>query len=241
MSTLSFKSVSLQYPIYNANAMSLRNQLVRIGTGGRIGSDTRNIVTVSAIDNVSFELKNGDAVGLVGHNGAGKSTLLRLMAGIYAPVSGQVVSKGSIATVFELGAGMDTELTGYENIVRMLMLLGHSQLTAKQCIPDIEEFTELGGFLNLPVRTYSSGMMMRLMFAVATSIRPSILLIDEMFGVGDAAFHEKAQLRMHKWISEVDIFVFASHNHDLIKKLCNRVFRLDHGKVHEESMCNFLE
>ena len=236
MSTLHFKDVSLQYPIYNAKAMSLRNQLVRLGTGGLIASDAGSVVTISAINNVSFELNKGDAVGLVGHNGAGKSTLLRLMAGIYSPIHGEIIRNGSVATVFELGAGMDNELTGYENIVRMLMLLGHSFLSAKLCIPDIEEFTELGDFLNLPVRTYSSGMSMRLMFAVATSVKPSILLIDEMFGVGDSDFQEKAQKRLHQWITEVDIFVFASHNHELIKKLCNRVFRLDHGQVTEESI-----
>lgn len=236
MSKLYFKDVSLQYPVYNATAMSLRNQLVRLSTGGLIASDAGSVVTVSAINNASFELNKGDAVGLVGHNGAGKSTLLRLMAGIYSPTNGEIIRDGTVATVFELGAGMDSELTGYENIIRMLMLLGHSFLSAKSCIPDIEEFTELGDFLNLPMRTYSSGMTMRLMFAVATSVKPTILLIDEMFGVGDAEFQEKAQKRLQRWISEVDIFVFASHNHELIKRLCNRVFRLEHGQITEEAI-----
>jgi ABC-type polysaccharide/polyol phosphate transport system ATPase subunit len=236
MTLLRLENVTVKYPIYNAHAKSLRNQLVRLGTGGRIAREAGQVVTVSALNNVSFELRKGDAIGLIGHNGAGKSTLLRTMAGIYSPTSGRVLREGSVATVFELGAGMDAELSGYENIVRMLMLTGHSSATARSSVPDIEDFTELGDFLNLPVRTYSSGMTMRLMFAVATSIQPSILLIDEMFGAGDAAFQDKALKRMHEWISGSDIFVFASHNHSLVKKLCKRVFRLDHGQIYEESL-----
>lgn len=213
--------------------MSLRNQLVRIGTGGVIAGEASNIVTVTALEQVSFSLKNGDSVGLIGHNGAGKSTLLRTMAGIYEPNSGTIIRKGNVATVFEIGAGMDLELTGYENIIRMGMLMGMSLLDAQAIIPDIEAFTELGNFLNLPVRTYSSGMTVRLMFAVATSINPSILLVDEMFGTGDAAFQQKAKKRMEALISNADIFVFASHDTNLIKSLCKRIFRIEHGKLTE--------
>lgn len=236
MTSLIFKDVTMSYPIYNAHSQSLRNQLVRVSTGGRIGGSRGEVVTVTALDNISFELKSGDAVGLIGHNGAGKSTLLRTMAGIYPASSGEVIRVGSVATVFELGAGMDPELSGYENIMRMLLLLGHSVASAKSKIPEIEEFCELGDFLVLPVRTYSSGMTMRLMFAVATSMRPEILLIDEMFGTGDAAFQEKAEKRMHDWIAGSDIFVFASHDRLLIKRLCNRIFRLEHGKIYEDDI-----
>ncbi|MDA5495948.1 ABC transporter ATP-binding protein [Yersinia intermedia] len=236
MTSLIFKNVTMSYPIYNAHSQSLRNQLVRVGTGGKIGGSRGEVVTVTALDNISFELKRGDAVGLIGHNGAGKSTLLRTMAGIYPASSGEVIRVGSVATVFELGAGMDPELSGYENIMRMLLLLGNSVASAKLKVPEIEEFSELGNFLALPVRTYSSGMTMRLMFAVATSIRPEILLIDEMFGTGDAEFQKKAETRMHDWIAGSDIFVFASHDRSLIKRLCNRVFRLEHGHIYEESM-----
>lgn len=234
--SLIFENVTVAYPIYNAHSQSLRNQLVRIGTGGRIGGGARNIVTVTALDKVSFTLRSGDAVGLIGHNGAGKSTLLRTMAGIYSATTGTVTRIGSVATVFELGAGMDPELSGYENIIRMLLLMGLAKAEAKAKMPDIEEFSELGDFLALPVRTYSSGMTMRLMFAVATSVRPQILLIDEMFGTGDASFQKKAEIRMHDWIASTDIFVFASHDRSLIKRLCNRLFRLEHGIIHEESI-----
>lgn len=236
MAALVFDKVTVAYPIYNARSQSLRRQLVRMGSGGRIGDSSGNIVTVTALDRVSFTLRDGDAVGLIGHNGAGKSTLLRTMAGIYPPTSGAITRSGSVSTVFELGAGMDPELSGYENIMRMLLLLGYSVPQAKAKIPDIEDFSELGNFLVLPVRTYSSGMTMRLMFAVATSIRPEILLIDEMFGTGDAGFQKKAEARMNDWIAGTDIFVFASHDHGLIKKLCNRVFRLDHGDIFEDDI-----
>lgn len=233
MSTLKFENVTVSYPIYNASSQSLRKQLVRIGTGGRIGDDQNSIVTVTALDNVSFELNNGDSVGLIGHNGAGKSTLLRAMAGIYSASKGTISREGRVATVFELGAGMDPELSGYENIMRMLLLMGFSRGDAKSKVPDIEEFSELGNFLQLPVRTYSSGMTMRLMFAVATSVKPEILLIDEMFGTGDSEFQKKAEIRMHDWISAADIFVFASHDMGLIKRLCNKIFKLEHGNVTE--------
>jgi ABC-type polysaccharide/polyol phosphate transport system ATPase subunit len=236
MAELIFDKVTVAYPIYNAHGKSLRNHLVRLGSGGRIGGDAGKIVTVTALNRASFALSNGDSVGLIGHNGAGKSTLLRVMAGIYRATSGNITRKGSVATVFELGAGMDPELSGYENVMRMLLLMGNTFTEAKAKIQDIEDFSELGNFLVLPVRTYSSGMTMRLMFAVATSVKPEILLIDEMFGTGDASFQKKAEGRMHDWIAGTDIFVFASHDHGLIKRLCNRVFRLDHGDLHEEDM-----
>ena len=236
MAYLKFENVTLQYPIYNAKSMSLRNQLVRIGTGGQLSKETTDIVTVTALNNVSFELHDDAAVGLVGHNGAGKTTLLRTMAGIYTPISGKITREGRVTTVIELGAGLDAELSGYENIFRMGILLGASRSDMDNAIPDIESFTELGDFLYMPVRTYSSGMMMRLMFAVGTAVRPEILLIDEMFGTGDAAFQEKAQNRMKKLIETAKIFVFASHSPELIKKYCRRIFTLEHGVVKEELM-----
>ncbi|KXK43343.1 ABC transporter ATP-binding protein [Nitrosomonas europaea] len=235
MAKLEFKNVTVQYPIYNSRSMSLRNQLVRISTGGRIESEAGHISIVTALKGVSFTLKDGDAVALVGHNGAGKSTMLRTMAGVYTPIAGEVVCSGRVATVLELGAGMDPELSGYENIVRMGVLMGMSMREIKDCTQEIEEFTQLGDFLQLPVRTYSSGMSTRLMFAVATSTQPDILLVDEIFGMGDAEFQARAKQRMEGLIKSVGIFVFASHNNDLIKAYCNRFFRLEHGVVHEVS------
>ena len=233
MALLRFEDVTIRYPIYNSRAMSMRHQLVRLSTGGRIAAEAGQIVTVTALDGATFELREGDAVGLIGHNGAGKTTLLRTMAGIYTPSSGRLVREGSVTTVFELGAGMDLELSGYDNVVRVLMLIGHSRAEAEVYIPEIESFTELGDYMRLPVRTYSAGMTTRLMFAVATAARPSILLVDEVFGAGDQAFQERATTHMRGWIADAEIFVFASHDIRAIKSVCNRIFILNQGKITE--------
>jgi homopolymeric O-antigen transport system ATP-binding protein len=233
MKRVGFENVSVRYAIYNSRSQYLRNHLLNVSTGGRIAQETRHTITVTALDGVTFELVDGDRVGLIGHNGSGKTTMLRTMAGIYQPFSGQVFRGGQTTTIIEIGAGMDSELSGYENIIRMGLLTGASISDMIRATPDIEKFTELGNYLAMPVRTYSSGMIMRLMFAVATANRPNILLIDEMFGTGDAEFQERAQLRMHELIDSASVFVFASHSHDLIKRYCNRVFRLEHGKVQE--------
>lgn len=233
MALLKFEQVTVQYPIYNAKSMSLRNKLVQVGTGGIVSQNAPSVVTVTALKNVSFELRDGDSIGLVGHNGAGKTTLLRTMAGIFTPVSGNITRQGRIATIIELGAGLDEELSGYENIYRMGMLLGSTRSEISMIVPEIEDFTELGDFLQLPVHTYSTGMKMRLMFAVGTAVRPEILLVDEMFGTGDAAFQAKAQDRMKTLIGNAEIFVFASHSTELIKQFCKRVFSLEHGKLVE--------
>ena len=232
MAKIEFNNVSLRYPIYGSHAMSLRSHLMRVATGGKIEQDSRTTV-ITALKDVSFTLNDGDAVGLIGHNGAGKSTLLRTMAGIYPPSAGQVIRQGKTATVFEIGAGLDHELSGYDNIINLGMVMGLSYREAKALTPDIEAFTELGDFMQLPIRTYSSGMTMRLMFAVATATTPEILLLDEMFSTGDAGFQEKSQARIRKIIDESKIFVFASHDLNLIKTYCNRVFRLEHGHLEE--------
>ena len=235
MAQLVFDKVTVQYPIYNSRGMSLRNQLMRLGTGGRIETEAGHISLVTALKEVSFELKDGDTIGLSGHNGAGKTTLLRTMAGIYTPTQGRVLREGKLATLFEIGAGMDHELSGYENIVRMGIMMGMSPAEARAAIPEIEDFTELGDFLTLPVRTYSSGMVMRLMFAVATSTKPEILLVDEIFGTGDAAFQEKAKARMRTLIASARIFVFATHSPELMSEFCDRKLHLEHGTLVEMS------
>jgi ABC-type polysaccharide/polyol phosphate transport system ATPase subunit len=215
--------------------MSLRSNLVRISTGGFIEKDSGNLQIVTALKDVSFTINEGDAVGLVGHNGAGKSTLLRTMAGIYNPVSGQVIRSGKVATLLDMGMGMDPELSGYENISRMLVLLGLEKHQIDKRKKDIEDFTQLGNFLQLPVRTYSTGMATRLSFAMATSVEPDILLVDEIFGTGDGDFQIRAKDRMLKLIESVGIFVFASHSHDMVKEYCNRFFYLEHGGLEEIS------
>lgn len=230
---IEFCNVTLRYPLYNSRNLSLRHNLINIGTGGKLRAGVGQITQVTALENISFKLEKGDKVGLVGHNGAGKSTLLRTMAGIYTPLEGRILRQGRIATLLEVGAGMDPELSGYDNIYRMALMLGMTQLEIESQIPDIESFSGLGDFLQLPVRTYSAGMNMRLVFGVATAKSPDILLIDEVFGVGDEEFKDKAAQRMEDFIRGSQIFVLATHSHDLIRAHCNRVFELSHGSLIE--------
>jgi ABC-type polysaccharide/polyol phosphate transport system ATPase subunit len=231
MAKLQLDNVSVEYPIYNAKSMSLRHQLVAISTGGRMAQGANSVVTVLALDGVTLDLKDGDRIGLLGHNGSGKTTLLRTMAGIFKPTKGRMQVEGRISSVFGLGAGADPELSGYENIIRMSILLGVGQREARARIPEIEEFTELGNFLSLPVRTYSAGMQTRLMFAVATAAHPEILLMDEVIGTGDADFQAKARKRMNELVEKSSIFVLASHSPDLIHTFCNKICTLEHGRL----------
>ena len=233
MTQLIFENVTVKYPIYNTRSTSLRNQIIRISTGGVLAKEAGQIQVVTALENVSFKLNHGDAVGLIGHNGAGKSTLLRTMAGIYNPIAGNITRTGKIASVLEIGAGLDPDLSGYENITRMSILMGLSIEDARRNITEIEDFTQLGNFLDLPMRTYSTGMATRLMFAVATSIRPDILLIDEIFSTGDSDFQLKAKKRLEDFLGSVGILVFASHDMLQIERYCTRFFSLEHGELRE--------
>jgi ABC-type polysaccharide/polyol phosphate transport system ATPase subunit len=230
MARMLLDNVGVAYPIYNAASKSLRRQLVSISTGGRVSSEG-HVATVQALDGINLDLKDGDRIGLVGHNGSGKTTLLRTMAGIFRPTRGRLRVEGRVSTVFGLGAGMDSELTGYENITRMAMLLGARREEAEAAIPGIEEFSELGQFLAMPVRTYSAGMTTRLLFGVATAVHPEILLVDEVLGAGDEGFQEKARQRMSEFVAKASIFVLASHAPDLMKQFCTRMIRLEHGKI----------
>jgi ABC-type polysaccharide/polyol phosphate transport system ATPase subunit len=223
--------VTVEYPVYSAASVSLRKQLVHLGTGGRISALRGHVATVKALDGVTMRLADGDRLGLVGHNGSGKTTLLRTMAGIFRPVEGTVAVTGRVSTVFGLGAGLEPELTGYENVVRMAMLLGATHAEAERTIPDIESFTELGSFLAMPVRTYSAGMTTRLSFAVATAVHPEILLIDEVLGAGDAGFQAKAHRRMAGFVERASILVLASHAPELLRLFCDRIARLEHGRL----------
>lgn len=233
MALIDFKNVSLDFPIYSTNSMSLRHQFLRLGTGGIISANAGKKLAIRSLDDVSFTLNEGDSIGLIGHNGAGKSTLLRTIAGIYHPTSGNIIRQGTISTVFELGAGIDPELSGKDNIIRMAMLQGASHKQAFTILDEICEFTGLGDFLELPVRTYSSGMTMRLMFGVATSVQPEIFLVDEMLSTGDADFQDKAFNKMQEISKAAKIFVLASHDLQMINLLCNRIFKFEHGKIVE--------
>lgn len=226
------KNVSINFPIYNINARSLKKRFLRLTTGGKLNNnDDHKCIVIKALDNLSFELNHGDRVALIGHNGAGKSTLLRVLAKIYEPSEGQIQIKGKVSTLLDLMLGIDQESTGYENIIIRGLLLGLSkkEITAK--IDQIAEFTELGDYLSVPVRTYSSGMQLRLAFGVATSINPEILLLDEVVGTGDAGFMKKAQTKLDEFIEQSSIMVIASHSSETVKKICNKGIVLQAGSI----------
>ena len=231
MALIEFDKVCVDFPIYNANSRSLKKRLMQVATGGQLGANVQGRVVVRAIEDASFSFKDGDRVGLLGHNGAGKSTLLRLLSGVYEPSSGSVCIRGDIGSLIDISLGIDPEATGRENIYIRGGLLGmrRSEVTAR--IDGIIEFSELGGFIDMPLRTYSSGMSLRLAFAVSTIVRPEILLMDEWLSVGDEGFKHKAEERMGELVKSTNILIIATHSRDMIMKTCNRAICLEHGRI----------
>ncbi len=230
VASITLENVTVDFTIYGHH--SFRTALLT-SAGGLIRRQGRKSdqVTVRAIDNLSLKISHGDRVGLIGHNGAGKSTLLRVLAGVYEPVSGRIITEGKISSLLNTAPGMNPEDTGYENIVTCGLYLGMTKAEIRRSIPDIEEFSELGEYLTLPVRTYSSGMVTRLSFGIATSIDPEILLLDEGLGAGDARFIERANRRVDRLIGRASILVLATHGDALIKSMCNKCILMNHGKV----------
>lgn len=226
--------VTIEYPVYSGDSRSLKRSLLHYSSAGRLGLSANDRVVVRALSNISLRLTHGDRVGLIGVNGAGKTSLLRALAGVYEPIQGTIEINGRVTSLFNLSLGMDAEATGHENImIRGLMLgLTPSQIRAKR--KEIIEFTELGDFLNMPICTYSSGMTLRLAFAISTSIVPDILLLDEWISVGDAGFLRKAEKRARALVSEVGILVIASHQTLLLEHTCNRVIWLDGGTIRSD-------
>ena len=192
----------------------------------------RNVI--EALKSVSLEIKSGERVGLIGHNGAGKSTLLKVMAGIYPPTTGRARTVGHVCPLFEFATGFEYNRSGWENIRIRAMLLGMPPDEIEAKLPEIAEFSELGKFLDYPVRTYSTGMFVRLAFAVSTSVNPEILLLDEVMGAGDLSFTEKANKRMREFMDQGKILVFSSHSLDLLADYCSRTIWMDHGSVVED-------
>ena len=223
------KDACVDFPIFDAKSRSLKKTVLGV-VGGNIASDTK-VPIVEALRDVSLELHEGDRVGLVGHNGAGKSTLLRLLAGIYEPTRGTAEIRGRVAPVFDLGVGMDPEISGYENILIRGLFLGMTRRQMQERVDDIADFTELGDFLSLPLRTYSTGMRIRLALGVVTSIDPEILLLDEGIGAVDAAFMERARGRLADLVERAGLLVFASHSEEFLRQLCDTALWLEHGRV----------
>lgn len=184
-----------------------------------------------ALRNVSFDIQKGEVVGIIGKNGAGKSTLLKVISGILKPTSGTLEIHGTVVPMLELGSGFDHDLTGRENIFLNGAILGYSEMFLKEKYDEIVNFSELGKFIDVPLRNYSSGMLMRLTFSVATVVNPDILIVDEILSVGDADFQAKSKARMLELMGGGTTVLFVSHSLEQIRELCNRVIWLEHGKV----------
>lgn len=235
MASITAKNLTIFYPIFDTSSRSLKKTFVRAATGGKIASDAHGI-TVCAIDNVSFSIGESERIGLVGHNGSGKSTLLRTLAGVYAPARGRLEVKGSIASLLDISLGMDNEFTGYENIFMRCILMGIRKPEINKHIDEIIEFSGLGQYIRMPMRTYSTGMSLRLAFSICTMFPADIILMDEWLEVGDADFKKQAEERLQEFINKSSILVLASHNADHIKSFCTRVLTMNHGRIIEDTL-----
>jgi len=185
----------------------------------------------TALNHVSFDVKKGETFGLIGHNGAGKSTVLKVISGILKPTEGHVSCHGNVVPMLELGSGFDMELTGKENIYLNGAILGYSEEFLREKYDEIAGFSELGKFLDMPIRNYSSGMLARLAFSIATVVHPEILIVDEILSVGDAAFQEKSRRRMMEMMGGGTTVLFVSHSLPQIRQMCNKVIWLENGLV----------
>jgi ABC-type polysaccharide/polyol phosphate transport system ATPase subunit len=228
---ITLEKVSVSFPIYHGGSRSLKKSLLFRGTGGHLASDANHRITVEALRNISLQCHAGDRIALIGSNGAGKTTLLRVIAGIYEPAAGIVITRGRISPMFDIGLGVDNEISGYDNIRLRGLILGLSAREIEERMPEIAEFTELGDYLHIPVRTYSAGMLTRLTFAVATCFSPEILLMDEWIVAGDAAFLAKAQHRIESFVGQASILVLASHSLDICRQWCNKAIWIERGEV----------
>lgn len=231
MAHISIKDLTVEFAIFGSNSRSLKNKIMAQATGGRVMSGARDIVSVRAIENLNLEIKDGDRIGVVGHNGSGKTTLLRVLSGIYKPASGHIRIEGRVGTLLDPRAGMDSEATGIENIFLRGRILGMTRTQISEQIAEIAEFTELGDFLGLPLKTYSLGMAARLAFAISTSVQNDILLIDEGIGAGDESFQEKASKRVERFFERTSIVLIASHSEELLRRFCNRRIEMQRGRL----------
>jgi lipopolysaccharide transport system ATP-binding protein len=229
---LRMSNVSVDFTLYQLAARSLKKSLIRGAVGGMIGRRADNgMAVVRSLDGIDLTLREGDRLALLGHNGAGKTTILRVMAGIYQPTGGTIESRGRAIPLFDIGLGIDDEATGLQNITLRGVMMGLSLREIKEKTPEIIEFSGLGDYLHLPVRTYSSGMMLRLLFAIATSVHAEILLLDEWLSAGDAEFERKADQRLESLIESANVLVFASHSMERLRKMCNRAILLNAGQI----------
>lgn len=227
--SIDITGLTMRFPVYGVDAKSLKKHLASITVGGRVSRSQTGATEVQAISNLSLSLKAGDRLGLIGHNGSGKTTLLRALSGAYEPDEGQIEVRGQIASLLDLNLGIDPTATGIDNIRLRGRIAGLSSKEIDERLPEISEFTGLGPFLEMPLKTYSAGMQARLAFAVATAVEADILLMDEWIAVGDAQFQKIAHRRLLKLMERAGILVLASHDLDLIRLYCNKVMKMEAG------------
>jgi lipopolysaccharide transport system ATP-binding protein len=230
MKNISIKNLTVDFPIFGLKSRSLKTKLIQSISGGSILSNN-DTLTIRALENISLNFNEGDRVALVGHNGSGKSTLLRAIAGIYEPTNGTIKVEGNIVTLLDIFLGMDEDATGYENIIARGLVMGKTVSEMKGLVDDIVNFSGIGSFVNMPMRTYSSGMAIRLAFATSTCFDADIVLMDEWLSVGDSDFQIKSIDRLNKFIEKAKIVIVASHDEGFIKKFSNKKIHLDHGKL----------
>jgi len=225
--------IGIEFPVAPLNARTFKYLALRTASrvGGNVLKNQGSFQFVQALDNVSFALEQGDRLGLVGHNGAGKTTLIRILAGIYEPTTGSLRTVGRIVPMFDIGLGMDEEASGYENIRTRGLILGLSPQEIEDRIQEVADFAELGEYIELPIRTYSSGMLLRLVFSIAASMHGDIILMDEWIAVGDAHFRKKTHDRLQEITTGSGIVVLASHDLGLLRDMCNLGLYLDGGRV----------
>lgn len=242
MAKINFDGAYVRFPLLTTKAKSVTNTIAELAIGGRVGKNAEGKNELAALTNLTLKISDGDRVGLIGHNGAGKSTFLRTVVGVYVPVEGKVEISGRIGSLVDLLIGVNAEASGAENIYTRAALLGIPKREITKIFREIVEFSGLGEFINMPIRTYSSGMLLRLAFSVATAVKSDILLMDEWLSVGDDDFRIKSEAKIQSMIEETNILILASHSRDLIERLCNKVLWLEHGQVKMfgsvEEVCN---
>lgn len=231
MGYIKLQNVSVDIPIFNSQTRSLKKAILGVATGGKIETSLNGRTVVRSLDDINLEINSRERVGIIGHNGAGKSTLLRVLGKVYSPSEGRATVTGKIGSLIDISLGIDGEATGIENIYLRAALLGIPKKEVDVNLDDLIEFTELGDFIEMPVRTYSTGMHLRLAFAVSTMISPDILLMDEWLSVGDQNFQTKAETRLNRLIERSNILILASHSRALIERCCTRVVWLEHGSI----------
>ena len=235
--SIELRNVGVDFPVFNASSMSFKNRVLSAVTGGAIDRKHDGSVIVKGLQNINLSIKAGERVGLIGHNGAGKTTLLRVLSGIYAPTEGEAIINGECVSLINISLGIDPEATGRENIKLRSAMIGFTPKKRMEKVDEIIEFSGLGDFIDMPFRTYSSGMQLRLAFAVSTSVRPQILVLDEWLSTGDEEFKHRAEKRMGEVVDATDVLILASHSRPLLERICNRAIWLEHGKVRMDGPC----